>query len=252
MPTTPSANISKLEELLLRKSDDVGLSLLLILAWISASDGSIDDQEKKDIYSIARAGSNSESVPLILSLAKDSDMHSIQLACEIVQAAFKGEKAILLMELAIGIAISDRFLLPSENHILRFLSDLLGLPHFSLDSEFRRMTGKPLPDAPDVSSHVYWQQKEQQQRKRQEERSQSNRQRSSESTSTPLEGVNKHYATLGLETGASIEEIKSAYKRLAKVHHPDRFESLGNEAVEVANVTFQRIQEAYDYLRKYA
>src|SRR3954468_18144435 len=29
------------------------------------------------------------------------------------------------------------------------------------------------------------------------------------------------YRTLGLSRGASIEEIKRAYRRLAKIHHPD-------------------------------
>ena len=29
------------------------------------------------------------------------------------------------------------------------------------------------------------------------------------------------YRTLGLARGASIDEIKRAYRRLAKIHHPD-------------------------------
>jgi DnaJ like chaperone protein len=56
-------------------------------------------------------------------------------------------------------------------------------------------------------------------------------------------------ATLGLEEGASSEEIVRAYRRLVKVHHPDRFESLGAEAVRAATQTFQRIQAAYEFLR---
>lgn len=247
MCASNSSAPTSFEDLLNRKNDQVGLSLLLILSWISASDGNIDEQEKKDIFSIAAAGNNSESVPLILSLAKRGDLASIQLACEVLRVAFTGERAKLLMELAIGIAISDRFLLPSENHILRFLADLLGVSPSTLNDDFERNTGKPLPNAPDVSTHEYWYTKQQ--------RNNSNKQESKESSSSERGQPNREqtktahsYATLGLEHGASKEEIKNAYRRLAKVHHPDRFHSLGDEAVEAAHVTFTRIQNAYNHL----
>jgi len=48
-----------------------------------------------------------------------------------------------------------------------------------------------------------------------------------------------HFHTLGVPDGASDEEIKKAYKRLAMKHHPDRG---GDQA------KFQEIQEAYDVL----
>lgn len=48
-----------------------------------------------------------------------------------------------------------------------------------------------------------------------------------------------YYATLGVPKNASQEEIKSAYRKLAAKHHPDRG---GNTA------SFQKIQEAYETL----
>ena len=48
-----------------------------------------------------------------------------------------------------------------------------------------------------------------------------------------------HYTTLGIPRGASEQEIKSAYRKLAMKHHPDR----GGDATE-----FQKIQEAYNVL----
>lgn len=49
------------------------------------------------------------------------------------------------------------------------------------------------------------------------------------------------YEVLGLKKGASKDEIKSAYRKLAKKYHPDNKET-GNE------VAFKEIQEAYDVL----
>ena len=50
-----------------------------------------------------------------------------------------------------------------------------------------------------------------------------------------------YYEVLGVSKSSSKDEIKSAYRKLAKVYHPDNKET-GNEA------KFKEIQEAYDVL----
>lgn len=51
--------------------------------------------------------------------------------------------------------------------------------------------------------------------------------------------MSDYYDVLGISKNASLEEIKNAYKRLAKTHHPDR----GGKKEE-----FQKIQQAYETL----
>ncbi|GAB2803183.1 hypothetical protein GCM10027040_34320 [Halomonas shantousis] len=53
---------------------------------------------------------------------------------------------------------------------------------------------------------------------------------------------------LGLEAGASREDIKRAYRRLAQSHHPDRFFSRGEAVMANASRRFQRIKNAYEFL----
>jgi len=51
----------------------------------------------------------------------------------------------------------------------------------------------------------------------------------------------QHYRTLGIPPGATEEEIKKAYRKLASMHHPDK----GGDTKK-----FQEIQTAYDVLVK--
>ena len=58
------------------------------------------------------------------------------------------------------------------------------------------------------------------------------------------------YEILGLESGASKEEIRAAYKELASRYHPDKVQHLGKEFQDLAHKKFVAIQEAYDTLIK--
>lgn len=56
------------------------------------------------------------------------------------------------------------------------------------------------------------------------------------------------YEVLGIKEGASIEEIKTAYKEQVKKYHPDLHQN--NPLYELAEEKLQEINEAYDYLLK--
>ena len=56
------------------------------------------------------------------------------------------------------------------------------------------------------------------------------------------------YRVLGLAPGATVDEVKTAYRDLAQVWHPDRF-SDNNRLREKAEQNLQRINEAYALLR---
>jgi DnaJ like chaperone protein len=60
----------------------------------------------------------------------------------------------------------------------------------------------------------------------------------------------QHYATLGLEKGASKEEIKKAYRTLSMQYHPDKVRHLGDEFRAVAENKMKEINAAYDYFKK--
>ena len=65
-----------------------------------------------------------------------------------------------------------------------------------------------------------------------------------------IEETDSAYKTLGIEKTATIDEIKKAYKRLAIEHHPDKVSYLGEEVQLAAKEKFQKINEAYEKIKK--
>lgn len=57
---------------------------------------------------------------------------------------------------------------------------------------------------------------------------------------------------LGVQEGASAEELKQVYRQLCRVHHPDRIRGLGLGAdyQNLATVNMARINDAYAQLMK--
>ncbi len=62
--------------------------------------------------------------------------------------------------------------------------------------------------------------------------------------------VNSDYAVLGIESTATEEEIKKAYRQMAVRYHPDKVASMGEEYQKGAKEKFQKIQEAYENIKK--
>jgi DnaJ like chaperone protein len=61
---------------------------------------------------------------------------------------------------------------------------------------------------------------------------------------------NNAYKILELEKGATPQDIKKAYRRMAKKYHPDKVQHLGPEHQKGAEEKFRKVQEAYEQLQK--
>ncbi len=58
------------------------------------------------------------------------------------------------------------------------------------------------------------------------------------------------YDVLEITKGATNEEVKKAYRELAKKHHPDKVGHLGEDVRKAATEKFQKINAAYEEIKK--
>ena len=58
------------------------------------------------------------------------------------------------------------------------------------------------------------------------------------------------YKILGIEPSATDEEVKKAYREMAKKNHPDLVSNLGDEVRTAAEKKFQEINAAYETIKK--
>jgi len=61
---------------------------------------------------------------------------------------------------------------------------------------------------------------------------------------------NNAYKILEIDKKASDDEVKKAYRRLVKKHHPDKLRHLGEEHQKGAVEKFRQIQKAYEQVQK--
>ena len=58
------------------------------------------------------------------------------------------------------------------------------------------------------------------------------------------------YKILGISSSATDEEVKIAYREMAKKYHPDKVSHLGEEVKKAAEDKFQKVNEAYEAIKK--
>jgi DnaJ like chaperone protein len=64
------------------------------------------------------------------------------------------------------------------------------------------------------------------------------------------DSLESSYKVLEISPNATVEEIKKAYRNMALKHHPDKVSYLGEDIRKAAEVKFQKVNEAYERIKK--
>jgi DnaJ like chaperone protein len=238
--------------------DPAAFASLTLLAWVARSDGAIAPAQMQVIMQVASTLRDPDEMYEAMYVARSGREEDLQLACELVQTLERTQQRRLLT-FAVRVAVADGFLSIGENHALRLLTDVLGFPGAMLEHIFRDETGRPFPPPGDPSNVTWWEARErasdsQRRRERRQERQQQYEQRREQREDgggwrvREMMDRSEALATLGLTGGASDEEIRKAYRKLAKLYHPDRCTHLPPDERRDAMTKFLRIQRAYERL----
>ena len=65
-----------------------------------------------------------------------------------------------------------------------------------------------------------------------------------------IKATGNAYKILEIESTASNEEVKKAYRTMAKKYHPDKLQSQDSALIKGAKEKFQKVQEAYETIQK--
>ena len=65
-----------------------------------------------------------------------------------------------------------------------------------------------------------------------------------------VDDTESYYKILDISKNSSPDEIKKAYRKMARKYHPDRVQHLGEEHIAGAKEKFQKVQEAYEKIKK--
>ena len=65
-----------------------------------------------------------------------------------------------------------------------------------------------------------------------------------------LKNTDSSYKILEIEPTATDDEVKQAYRKMAKKYHPDKVSYLGEDFQKDAKEKFQKVNLAYEEIKK--
>lgn len=128
----------------------------------------------------------------------------------------------MFIEIQIATLLADGVIHQKERETIYYIGDHLGVSHQLIDQLITMVQGQQYYSGDSRQQH------------------------------TTENDIANAYAVLGIESSASDEEVKKAYRRLMNQHHPDKLVSKGlpEEMVKIATEKTQEIRKAYEQIKK--
>ncbi len=225
--------------------------------WVAYSDHEIQEVEHAALEAMVpdRPGGVPLSV-IIDAIQRASASQDYRVTAQVFKSIREGlsdKSKTAFLQLIIDIIRADGRVSQGERHAVLFLADLIGRSS-EAHKLFLEATGLRLDELADLSDPGYWENldasRRQQHNQEQADAQDSKRERRQGKHASPGDPRRvEALAILGLVGEPSTDDIRAAYRRLTQIHHPDRYTSLGAEALEHATRNFQRIQAAYSVLK---
>lgn len=212
-------------------ADDLSAALLVLIAAVMKADSVVRKSELELVKRFLVSNYGEEKAKELLLKLRDMQQEDFPIndICQQIKQNTDYTTRYHMLDFLFSIADSDGEVTFQEQNLLRIISNRLGINARDFLSIMSRHFGGGFGGG--RSSGGYG--------------SGSGSSQSSSST-----GYKKDpYKVLGLDSSATDEEIKKAYRRLAMKYHPDKVEGLGEEVKKNAEAQFREINEAYETLK---
>ena len=193
------------------------LNLVGLMTVVARADGRLDNREvwamRLFFEGLGFQGEDLNTIRKLMKEAVSTDLNLLDICSEYERVSTYEERLLMLRALYI-VAAADGVMHPAEQSVIERVVSHIGIDaadHRSIRSEFQRHQPSREP-----RSH----------------------------------SLVQAYAALGITADAGNDEVKAAYRAMARKYHPDRVNHLGGEFVKMATEKFQAIHKAYTAIRK--
>lgn len=207
------------------------LALLVLIAAVMKADGVVKQSELNHVKKFFRKNYDDETSLELLRKLRDLVKQDIPTkdVCRQIMDNTDYVTRFHMLDFLVGLAASDSVFSAEEERVIRNIRNGLGINVGDYLSMLERY------------SYSY-------------ANTSNNRESSSHSGGSRTGSSSNNYAKdpykiLGLDSSATDEDVKRAYRRFAMKYHPDKVEHLGEEMKRNAEKQFREINEAYEQIK---
>jgi len=202
------------------QAGDFGMSMVILSAAVMKADKRIMKSELEFVknYLVQQFGANqAKELTAALKEVLKTEV-PVRQVCLQIRANMSHPMRLQLMHYLFGVGYSDGRVHNDELHILNTIARYLGISQkdfFSINAMFGGQ-GSQSGARPGSSSL----------------------------------GVSASYKILEIDSSVTDGDVKKAYRKMAKKYHPDKVAALGPEFQNAAKEKFQKVQQAYEEVKK--
>ena len=212
--------------------DDIDVALLVLIAAVMKADGNVRREELDYVKQFLRKNYTEEKGKALLGMLRDlvkpETYIDVDAVCKQIKENTDYNTRYHMMDFLFALAVADNAYFPEENTVIRVIAEKLGINSRDYVSMFTRHVNSRFNSNTGSGSSY-------------------NRSRSYTSSSSTTR--KDPYKVLGIDSSATDDEVKKAYRRLAMKYHPDKVEGMGEEVKKNAEAQFREINEAYEQIK---
>lgn len=209
---------------------DINAALLVLVAAVMKADGVVLKSELDYVKKFLLHNYGEEKAKELLKVLHDITKQDIPIdqVCRQIKVNTDYDTRYHMVDFLFGIAMADNNFAESEKVMLFRIVSHLGINSHDFSSMYSRYTYGRYQGGYGSSE--------------------AGGRTSNNGSYNPDASGRDPYGVLGLERGASKEEVKKAYRRLAMKYHPDKVANMGEEMQKNAERQFREIKAAYEQI----